>query len=1303
MVSADERIDMKEGEVQQPYQRHQGQFTFRFSLVYTSIEDVLPTMEELCFLAQHDATKEERAFAKARLAEIIQEHEEGECFNPGWLEDDDEKVIVEEIGSCITALCSQPGRVILTQSRIYFQPFNVESISPIQTYQLNKVMFVMRRVYQLVDLGIEIFFPGRTSLYLVFKSPQIRDTFMKLLMQQPNLQLEHMRSREKWTKDWVNGRISNFDYLMYLNREAGRSFKDLTQYPVFPWVVADYTSPTLDLSDPATFRDLTRPIGALNPRRLKDFRERYTELKKLAQEGQGKAGREISLEFPPPFMYGCHYSSPGYVVFYLMRSDPQLMLRLQNGRFDAPDRLFWSIQDTWKSVLALPTDVKELIPEFYSNDATFLVNINNVDFGTRSTGQKVGDVLLPPWASDAQDFVYKLAQALECPYVSSKLHKWINLVFGYKSRGPAAEAADNVFHYLTYDEIATRYLNQEQDDVMREALRLQMMEFGRTPRQLFTRRHPKRKIAQSPLLACLACGPAQIRRPASSVNTLLGKGWTGRNITPVSRAVFKLTSKRQSRRAATLDWLEQAAARNEPDLLVLKQGKGAELVVLVKFVREARDGRNPYATGEEMTRVLVRACKGLAVTPQNRRYILDAGALDLLLDAMCSERPDLSLQSLQALATISVEEDPRMASLDRKALARVVDFLRHPPHVDAMLPALTLATNLARTASNRAFLAEHGVTMQLLTFLEHWLQSGLSHELLPGPAPTSPSLSSDQAAAERQPSVSPSPGSPRRGQRAGALSSVVHASQPETDPAAKPHGLAMRRLATHRASSPESAVETQRAQLLRQCAMALAALLQDDSQKDLVLGYCRAQQADACKGGQHALSGRCGLDLVLSLSSHSEAFPVQAAAYECLAELTKYDPMLQQVKKRAMLPMLLQAATAGPGPVQRAAAEAVANVCADPAMVIEALPEQTGTAALVAMVLSPDKIVQEHAARALWHLLAQPDTRGQVVRSGAINALLSLARSTRRGVKARSLARKALRVCLDDPGTRPRLETAAAAAGLNALELAAMLRPGGGSSIGGARLSSHPSHGSIHLSAGTSGSPLAGSGSSKHLRRASDLPSAADTDDTTSPLLSRCPSFSAALGSCGSHGGLTRDGTLQEENGASTSRLQPSQELHSQASVTEGQPAHPAAAAAGCDRQQMRLVAAEPRSDSSQSVSDAPSPRAVPLDHQASHSLGVLPNGQAASASSWASQLDDIGEGAEATESPTALPLISPVVEAASGAGSPALRWQQAHSFSASGAEQESPTSRVEDVVQRLEKLAVGQDAGEGSQGFNHR
>lgn len=49
---------------------------------------------------------------------------------------------------------------------------------------------------------------------------------------------------------------------------CGRSFNDLTQYPVFPWVIADYTSETLDLTNAATFRDLSKPIGALNESRL---------------------------------------------------------------------------------------------------------------------------------------------------------------------------------------------------------------------------------------------------------------------------------------------------------------------------------------------------------------------------------------------------------------------------------------------------------------------------------------------------------------------------------------------------------------------------------------------------------------------------------------------------------------------------------------------------------------------------------------------------------------------------------------------------------------------------------------------------------------------------------------------------------------------------------------------------------------------------------------------------------------------------------------------------------------------------
>jgi factor associated with neutral sphingomyelinase activation len=72
---------------------------------------------------------------------------------------------------------------------------------------------------------------------------------------------------------WIYGKISNLQYLLYLNFAAGRSFNTLAQWPVFPWVLADYKSPTLDLQRPASFRDLSKPMGAVgHPDRLREAR-----------------------------------------------------------------------------------------------------------------------------------------------------------------------------------------------------------------------------------------------------------------------------------------------------------------------------------------------------------------------------------------------------------------------------------------------------------------------------------------------------------------------------------------------------------------------------------------------------------------------------------------------------------------------------------------------------------------------------------------------------------------------------------------------------------------------------------------------------------------------------------------------------------------------------------------------------------------------------------------------------------------------------------------------------------------------
>lgn len=264
-------------------------------------------------------------------------------------------------------------------------------------------------------------------LYISFNNQNDRDNFYSNTLNQNELNLQTTEP-ESMTLKWQNGIISNYDYLLYLNSLADRTFQDLTQYPVFPWVISNYKSDEIDLNDIENYRDLSKPIGALNPERLSRLKERCDEM------GE------------PKFLYGSHYSAPGFVLFYLVRKYPNLMLCLQNGRFDHPDRMFNRVEDAFSNCQNNMSDFKELIPEFYdpTNDGDFLINSKKIDFGIKCDGTTVNNVILPPWANRSpQRFIEILRNALESDYVSKNLHSWIDLIFGYKQRGEEAIKADN--------------------------------------------------------------------------------------------------------------------------------------------------------------------------------------------------------------------------------------------------------------------------------------------------------------------------------------------------------------------------------------------------------------------------------------------------------------------------------------------------------------------------------------------------------------------------------------------------------------------------------------------------------------------------------------------------------------------------------------------------------------------------------------------------------------------------------------------------------------------------------------------
>ncbi|XP_029418116.1 neurobeachin isoform X2 [Nannospalax galili] len=496
---------------------------------------------------EEDVVKSKKAF---RSQAIVNQNAEAELMLEG---DDDavsllqEKEIDNLAGPVVLSTPAQliapvvvaKGTLSITTTEIYFE---VEEDDPafkkIDTkvlayteglhgkWMFSEIRAVFSRRYLLQNTALEVFMANRTSVMfnfpdqatvkkVVYSLPRVGVGTSYGLPQARRISLATPRQLYKssnMTQRWQRREISNFEYLMFLNTIAGRTYNDLNQYPVFPWVLTNYESEELDLTLPGNFRDLSKPIGALNPKRAVFYAERY----ETWEDDQS-----------PPYHYNTHYSTATSTLSWLVRIEPftTFFLNANDGKFDHPDRTFSSIARSWRTSQRDTSDVKELIPEFYYLPEMF-VNSNGYHLGVREDEAVVNDVDLPPWAKKPEDFVRINRMALESEFVSCQLHQWIDLIFGYKQRGPEAVRALNVFHYLTYE--GSVNLDSITDAVLREipetyfirdphtflltkdfikAMEAQIQNFGQTPSQLLIEPHPPRSSAmhlcflpQSPLM-----------------------------------------------------------------------------------------------------------------------------------------------------------------------------------------------------------------------------------------------------------------------------------------------------------------------------------------------------------------------------------------------------------------------------------------------------------------------------------------------------------------------------------------------------------------------------------------------------------------------------------------------------------------------------------------------------------------------------------------------------------------------------------------------------------------------------------
>jgi hypothetical protein len=397
----------------------------------------------------------------------------------------------------------------------YFVSHHKDSDHISHNFPYSEIRYIFKRSYYYKKSGIEIFTTTNKSYYFNFKTQADRDNVIKGILLQIECKREIKLDQKENVKDkedlimgyecfpglnkkinkteylsnkienWINWRISNFEMLMWLNILSNRSFSDLSQYPVFPWVLKNYTEKDVNID--TDMREFDLPMGMMEI----DDKGKGMERKLLYLEAYRSIQAEIQngTSTETPYLYGSHYSNPMYVAHYLTRLFPfsHIMIELQGDKFDDPNRLFISLSNSFYCATTQKGDVRELTPEFYYLPEMFL-NLNNLNLGVRTDSnmnkQIVHNVEVPEWANgDPFEFVIKMRDHLESDNVSNAISDWIDLIYGYKQRGKEGENSLNLFIPSSYED-SVNLETVPKDEI---GYYMRMVEFGLTPHQLLTK------------------------------------------------------------------------------------------------------------------------------------------------------------------------------------------------------------------------------------------------------------------------------------------------------------------------------------------------------------------------------------------------------------------------------------------------------------------------------------------------------------------------------------------------------------------------------------------------------------------------------------------------------------------------------------------------------------------------------------------------------------------------------------------------------------------------------------------------
>ena len=366
---------------------------------------------------------------------------------------------------------------------------------------INLIQQIIYRNFLFYNQALEIFLYNGKSYFFNFYQFLLLEDFMlnlKLHYKNNNLtppeiitnSIEYFHSKN-YTNDWLENRISTLNYLLLVNKFSGRTYNDLTQYLILPWLLNDYS----DITDSKNYRKMEYSMAIQDESKLEMIKKEFEKDKDLEKRSH--------------FMY--HYSNSANICLYLLRLNPFTYNQIKlNDHFDSPDRQIESMQEMC-DVFKEFKETSELVPEYFFMVECFL-NLNFNFFGFRKIDDSgrtlVNNIKLNLDFMSYLELIMFHKNFINSEIVSGNINKWIDNIFGENQltdkknvvntypydcyQKHVREDVDAVIEELNeYNPTSEQYMEKEKAAIKKiRGITDYAYFFGQCPSQVFQKAHP---------------------------------------------------------------------------------------------------------------------------------------------------------------------------------------------------------------------------------------------------------------------------------------------------------------------------------------------------------------------------------------------------------------------------------------------------------------------------------------------------------------------------------------------------------------------------------------------------------------------------------------------------------------------------------------------------------------------------------------------------------------------------------------------------------------------------------------------